>query len=282
MTEAQIARDQALAAVIQAAMLGGSVARRYFENLPAVQIKPDGTPVTEADKETEFTIVELLQKKFPEYGFLGEETGERGPEDRRWIIDPIDGTRNFIRGIPNWAVLIALEENGTVTLGVIYKPVTRELWFAKRDCGAYYAVDPISGMILTGPEPWEEHYPRHRILVSKTQDLAKSMLLHSDLKHIKAQGTLWKNFLNLLDATERSRGPGDFLGCAMVAQGQAEIYLDTGGLHPWDLAAPSIIVREAGGRFTDFSGRETIHSGEALATNGKIHEQVLAILKERS
>ncbi len=134
---------------------------RYFRKGVSAEKKVDGTPVTKADKETEEILTATLQKEMPGCGFLGEEFGEQGPKERRWIIDPIDGTKNFIRGIPIWALLVALEEEGTVTVGVVHSPATGELWTAAKGKGAFY-----NGK---------------RISVSKIGELSHAQLLHSGL-----------------------------------------------------------------------------------------------------
>jgi len=237
---------------------GAEVLLPAFENRTfSAELKPDNTPVTEADRNAEAIIVGLLKKRFPEYGFLGEELGESGLKDKRWIIDPLDGTKNFIRGIPVFATLIALEEKGTITVGVVYNPATRDLWYAGKGYGAY-------------------HNGKH-IQVSSVETLQKAMLLHSGIKPLKASPH-WDRFLRLADKTQRQRAFGDFLGFMMVAQGQAEICLDQGPLKPWDLAAPSIIVREAGGVFSDLALNENIYSPSALATNGRLRNAVAMIL----
>jgi len=241
----------------KASLKAGEAALRYFHGGANVSIKSDGTPVTQADKEAEEIIIHVLKKEMPDCGFLGEEFGEQGPKDKRWIIDPIDGTKNFIRGIPVWAVMIGLEEGGEITAGVVYNPATKQLWTAAKDLGAYYNGERIS--------------------ISAIDSLANAQLLHSGLNTMR-KSKYWDGFLRLVESTKRQRGPGDFLGYTMVAQGQGEIYLEN-ELKPWDIAANQIIVKEAGGEFTDFEGGSSIYSGSALATNGKLHRLVLEILQ---
>lgn len=248
-----------LEAAVRAARAGGEVALKYYRSGFDVTMKDDLTPVTQADREAEAVIVESLSAAFPDIGFLGEELGRRGPQERRWIVDPIDGTRNFVRRIPVWATLVALEEAGEVTVGVIHNPVTGELYAARRGGGAW----------LNG----------ERIHVSTVADLGAAHLLHAGLRLLRESGW-WEGFVRLVDATERQRGFGDYLGYGLVAEGKAEIYAEA-DLKPWDLAAPKILIEEAGGRFTDFLGRPTIYGGTALATNGRLHEAVLALLRAR-
>jgi histidinol-phosphatase len=251
--------DELLRAAVRAARAGGQVALKYYRAGFEVSMKEDLTPVTQADREAEALIVESLSAEFPDIGFLGEELGARGPQERRWIVDPIDGTRNFVRRIPVWATLVALEEAGEVTVGVIHNPVTGELYTARRGGGA-----------------WRNGA---RIHVSAVADLGAAHLLHAGLRLLR-EGGWWEGFVRLVDATERQRGFGDYLGYGLVAEGKAEIYAEA-DLKPWDLAAPKILIEEAGGRFTDFLGRPTIYGGTALATNGHLHEAVLALLRPR-
>jgi histidinol-phosphatase len=247
---------RALDAAVDAARAAGHIALKYFRGGFEVAVKPDDTPVTQADREAEQTIVEILGRAFPDYGVLGEEFGGRGRSEVRWIIDPIDGTRNFVRGIGVWATLIALEERGEVTVGVIHNPVTAELYSARRGGGAY----------LNG----------ERIRVSEVRELGRAWFVHAGLGIVRKSGH-WDGFARLIDATDNQRGFGDYTGYGLVAEGKAEIYAEL-DLKPWDLAAPKIVVEEAGGRLTDFQGRGTIYSGTALATNGRLHDAALAPL----
>jgi histidinol-phosphatase len=254
--------SDALAVAIEAARAAGAIALSYYRGSFDVTLKPDATPVTRADREAEAVIVEILSRAFPDHGFLGEEFGDRGSKEIRWIIDPIDGTKNFIRGVPVWATLLALEERGEVTVGVVHNPVTGELYTARRGAGAF----------LNG----------ERLRVSTVTRLGDATLLHSGLGPLR-RTEHWNGFVRLVDATERQRGPGDYLGYTLVADGRAELYLEIfppgEGLKPWDLAACRLIVEEAGGRFTDVDGAPTIYSGTAVATNGRLHDEALALLR---
>jgi histidinol-phosphatase len=251
-----IEHDRAPAAAVEAARAAGEIALRYYRTGFDVTLKADATPVTQADRGAEQAIREVLGRAFPECGFLGEELGAVGDQRRRWIIDPIDGTKNFIRRIPVWATLIGLEEEGEVTVGVIHNPVTGELLAARRGGGA-----------------WRDG---ERVRVSSLDDLGEATLLHAGLGLLREAGC-WDGFVRLVDATGRQRGFGDYLGYALVAEGKAEIYLET-DLKAWDLAACKVIIEEAGGRFTDFAGAPTVHSGTALASNGRLHDAALALL----
>jgi histidinol-phosphatase len=247
---------RALDAAVDAARAAGQIALKYFHGGFKVVLKPDDTPVTQADREAEQAIVEILGRAFPNYGVLGEEFGGRGTREVRWIVDPIDGTKNFVRGIGVWATLIALEERGEVTVGVIYNPVTAELYTARRGAGA--------------------HRNGEAIRVSDVAELGRACFVHAGLGIVRKSGH-WDGFVRLIDATDRQRGFGDYLGYGLVAEGKAEIYAEL-DLKPWDVAAPKIVVEEAGGRFTDFLGRATIYSGTALATNGRLHDAARALL----
>lgn len=246
-----------LAAAVEAARAAGEVALKYYRSGFEVTIKSDQTPVTQADREAEQVIMEILGRAFPGYGFLGEEFGAQGGRDRRFIVDPIDGTKNFIRRIPIWATLIGVEEQGEVVVGVIHNPVTGELYTARRGGGAFRNGE--------------------RIRVSTLDDLGAALLVHGGLGILR-QGGYWDGFVRLVDATGRQRGFGDYMGYGLVAEGKAEIYAEA-DLKPWDLAACQVLVEEAGGRFTDFEGRPTIYTGTAFATNGRLHDAALALLR---
>ncbi len=247
----------ALAAAIEAAKAAGEIAMTYYRGGFEVTIKPDATPVTQADREAEQAITAILRRTFPDYGFLGEEFGEQGPKDTRWIIDPIDGTKNFVRHIPIWAVLIALEEKGEVTTGVVFNPVIGELFWARKGEGAF-----ANG---------------ERIRVSSCDRMKDATVLHADLHYLRATPH-WAGFLRLMDAGSRTRGFGDYYGYGLVAHGSAEIYLEV-DLKPWDAAPMKILIEEAGGRLTDFHGRPNIYDGTVLATNGRLHAEALALLR---
>jgi histidinol-phosphatase len=248
--------ERALAAAVDAARAAGDIALKYFHGGFDVTLKADRTPVTQADRESEQAIIEILGRAFPTYGVLGEESGRQGSEEVRWIIDPIDGTKNFVRGIPIWATLIALEERGEVTVGVIHAPATGELYTARRGGGAQLNGAPIR--------------------VSRVSALDEAFLVHAGLTLVKRAG-YWDGFMRLVEATDRQRGFGDYMGYGLVAAGKADIYAEL-DLKPWDLAPCKILVEEAGGRFTDFQGRPTIYTGSALATNGLLHDRAIHLL----
>jgi histidinol-phosphatase len=247
----------ALEAAVAAARAAGRVALKYYHGGFEVTLKPDDTPVTQADREAERVITEMLGRAFPQHGFLGEEFGGSGSTETRWIIDPIDGTKNFIRQIPLWATLIALEERGEITVGVVHNPVTGDLYTARRGAGAFLNGD--------------------RIQVSGAGDLSRAFMVHAGLRTVRDAGR-WAEFMRLVDATDRQRGFGDYVGYGLVAEGKVELYAEL-DLKPWDLAPCKLLVEEAGGRFTDWDGKPTIYTGTALATNGHLHDAALARLR---
>jgi len=246
----------ALAAAVEAAQAAGEIALHYYRGGFDITMKPDQTPVTQADREAEQAITDILRRAFPSWGVLGEEFGEAGSAETRWIVDPIDGTKNFVRGIPFWAVLIALEERGEVTTGVVHNPVTRDLFTARRGEGAFANGRPIR--------------------VSDCDRLKDATLIHAGLPLLRAEGW-WDGFLRLVDASSRTRGFGDYYGYGLVAEGKAELYVEV-DLKPWDIAAVKILVEEAGGRLTDFTGRPSIYDGRVLASNGRLHDEALRLI----
>lgn len=252
------AMDHTLQTAIDAAKAAGEIALQYFKTNLTVELKADRTPVTKADRECETRIVAMLRAQFPDHGVLGEEFGEQpGKGSARWIIDPIDGTKNFIRGIPFFATLIALEEDGEITAGVMYAPAIDELLYAQKGQGAY-----ANGI---------------RVHVSDIAQLEDAMLIHGGLHDLKVR-PCWQPFLRLVDGSARQRGFGDALGHSLVMQGLAEVALEP-EIQPWDVAASKIIVTEAGGRFSDFAGSPSIYSGDAVISNGRVHDEVLRILQ---
>ncbi len=250
--------DEILGAAIEAAKAAGEIALHYFRTNLAVETKVDRTPVTRADRECESRIAEILSQRFPDIGFLGEEYGERpGTRNARWIIDPIDGTKNFIRGIPFFATLIALEEENEITAGVMYAPAINDLLWAQKGQGAF----------ANGKQ----------VRVSTVKELSEAMLIHGGLKDLKVR-PCWQPFLRLVEATARQRGFGDALGHSVVICGQAEVVLEP-EIKPWDVAATKIIVTEAGGFFSDFAGSPSIYTGSAVISNGRVHKEVIQILQ---
>ena len=244
-------------AAVDAARRAGELAYRYFDQTLQVEWKHDDSPVTVADREAEQLLRQTLGRAFPADGFLGEEYGDTpGSSGFRWVLDPIDGTRNFVRGIPIWATLVGLEYKGEQIAGVAEAPGLRMTWRALRGDGAYRG--------------------DRRIRVSDVSDLSKGMLYYSSLSWFLKAGRQ-DAFLELTRRTERQRGFGDFYGHVLVAEGAGEAMIEH-GVHAWDVAALKPIVEEAGGRMTDWDGGGDITRPDVIADNGKLHAEVLAIL----
>ena len=248
--------DRRLQVAIAAAKAGGEVALSYFRTKLEVERKADDSPVTVADRECERRIIEVLREAFPEHAILGEELGEQAGKGAKWIIDPIDGTKSFIRGIPLFATLIGLEEEGVITTGVVYAPAQNELLYAQRGIGAF-----DSG---------------GRVRVSEVRRVADSMLVFGGASALRTAG-YWTAYERLVTHSARQRGYGDYFAYTFVARGQAEAMIDV-DIKPWDLAPLKIIIEEAGGVFTDFNGQPTIYSGSAIASNLHIHNEVRALI----
>jgi histidinol-phosphatase len=227
-----------------------------------VDTKPDLTPVTEADTAVERAIRVRLAASRPEDSVLGEEFGDTGGGPRRWILDPIDGTKNFVRGIPAWATLVALQEAGAVTVGVVSAPALHRRWWAARGRGAFVE-DGLPGA------------PR-RLRVSAVGEIGDAQLSTSGLTDWERLGRL-DGLLELVRRSWRTRAFGDFWSYVLVAEGAVDVALEP-EVSLWDLAAVQIVVEEAGGRFTDLSGTPGAEGGSALATNGLLHQAALEIL----
>jgi histidinol-phosphatase len=243
---------------IEAARKAGQLAMRYFDGAFTVEWKSDHSPVTVADREAEQLLRKTLLGAFPQDGFLGEESGDTpGSSGFRWIIDPIDGTRSFVRGIPIWATLVGLEYKDEQIAGVAEVPGLGHTYHALRGDGAYRN--------------------ERRIHVSDVADMSKAMVFYSSLSWFVKAGRE-KTFLELTSRTERQRGFGDFYGHVLVAQGSGELMVEH-GVHAWDVAAIKPIVEEAGGRFSDWTGKPTIHTPDVLISNGKLHDEALALLR---
>lgn len=221
-----------------------------------VHTKSDHTPVSEADTAAETAVREVLKRAFPGDGFLGEELGEEGGSGRRWIIDPIDATANYVRGIPVWATLIALEGSEGGALGVVTAPALSNRWWAGRAMGA-----------------WSNG---RRIGVSSVSDLSQAQLSLNSMSSFDPLG-LTDRMMALSRRCHRTRGFGDFWSFMLLAVGAVDVVVEPVAA-VWDLAPLQVIVEEAGGRFTDLEGNQTVYSGNAVATNGLLHDQVLAAL----
>lgn len=243
---------------LEAAHRASDIALGYFDAELNVEWKPDESPVTVADRETEAFLRSSLLTAFPRDGFLGEESGDvTGSSGYRWIIDPIDGTRSFVRGIPIWATLIGLEYKSEMIAGVVRVPAMDLTYRALRGDGAYRG--------------------DRRVHVSDIGDLGKAQIFYSSISWFVKAGCQ-QQFLELAARTERQRGFGDFYGYMLVAQGSGEVMVEY-GTSPWDVAAIKPIVEEAGGRYSNWDGGQSIHHPDNLVTNGKLHDEVLRHLQ---
>ena len=230
--------------------------RHFLARDLVVESKPDMTPVTEVDRAVETMIAERLALSRPEHALVGEEFGAGGRRAARtrWIVDPIDGTRNYIRGIPVFATLLAVEVDGDLAVGVASAPALGRRWYAARGEGAFADGE--------------------RIAVSRIADLAEARLSHSSLEGWETGGRI-ALFLDLARAVGNTRGFGDFWQHMLVAQGSLELAVEP-KVSLWDLAALKVIVEEAGGRLTDLKGMSTAAGGTVLSSNGLLHDEALA------
>ena len=223
-----------------------------------VDTKPDLTPVTDADRATEESLRNVLKRARPRDAVLGEEFGRIGAGPRCWVIDPIDGTKNYVRGVPVWATLIGLMDGDEVVVGEVSAPLLGRRWWAARDGGAW------TGRSLTKAT-------RCRVSdVSKVEDASFSF---SSVTGWEEQKRL-AGFLDLTRSVWRTRAYGDFWSHMLVAEGAVDIAAEP-EVSLWDLAALQVIVEEAGGVFTDLSGRAAPDGGSAVSTNGSLHDEVL-------
>ena len=263
MHDTHITERLALAQI--AAREAGAITLRYFcQSNYDVELKQDRSPVTVADRQAEEHLRERIAAAFPDDAILGEEFPERpGKSGYRWILDPIDGTKSFISGVPLYGALIGVEFESKSVVGVIYVPALDEMASAAVGQGAWH---------VRGSAPL-----RPARVSAKTQ-LAEGLFLTSELKTYDRVGR--RRAYERLDAASRlARTWGDCYGYMLVATGRAEAMVDP-VMNVWDCAALQPILEEAGGTFTDWSGRPTIHAGEAVATNGLVLGEVLAITRE--
>ena len=244
----------------EADAIAGSAFRRDLE----ISTKPDRTLVTQADTAIERAIRARIAAAYPDHGLVGEEYGtEAGDAATRWYIDPIDGTHNFIRGVPLFGTLLGVERDGELQAAVISAPALHGRWWARRGGGAW-------------ARSVDDDAPR-RIRVSSVAGLGDAQVLYGSGHDIETSG-LAPGFHGLLGDVWRERGFGDFWGYTLLAEGAAEAMIEV-DLSSWDAAAPTVLIEEAGGRVTDFSGRRAIDSGTFLATNGLLHDEVRARLR---
>jgi histidinol-phosphatase len=249
--------DAALDAARAAADAAAHVIARHYRGAFAVETKADMTPVTIADREAEAAIKRVLKAKFPDHAFYGEEEGREGEGDLLWLIDPIDGTRSFVRGYPMFSTQIALQRGGERVLGVSSAPLYGELAFAERGQGAW----------LNG----------RRLKVSAVASLEEAALSTGNLKTL-ASGPGWARFGAIVRRLNRIRGYGDFLHYHLLAAGRIDAVLES-DVHILDIAALVTLVEEAGGRCTALDGAPLgLDSSSVLATNAVLHAPLLAAL----
>jgi histidinol-phosphatase len=241
-----------------------AIAMKHFRRDLGIRQKPDRTFVTVADTAVEQRLRERIGAAFPTHGIVGEELGEHAADAAtRWYIDPIDGTHNYLRGVPVFGTLLAVERDGELQAAVISAPALRTRWAAWRGGGAW-AFSTIGGAA-----------PR-RLSVSKVESLVDAQVLFTSETDIARSGLL-PGVRNVLASAWRERGFGDFWSYALVAEGAAEAMFEV-DLKPWDAAAPFLIVEEAGGRATDIDGNRTIRGSTFIATNARLHEQIRTML----
>src|SRR5512137_517037 len=254
--------DRAIAAARRAVEAAAAASLPHFSRGVRVELKPDRTPVTAADRDAEAAIVAVLRDAFPGHAILGEEGGAReGDAATRWIVDPIDGTRGFTRGGSFWGPLLALEHEGEVVVGAMAMPALSESYWAARGRGAL--------AVRGGAEPV-------RLQVSGISDWAEASVSLGEVRSVLAPERE-RAVLALARTAAQARCYGDLAGAAMVLTGRAEAWIEA-GVQIWDIAPLKILAEEAGGRFTDLAGRPTAASGNCLLSNGLVHEQVLRVL----
>jgi histidinol-phosphatase len=257
MTNAQSLTDL-LDFAVDAAWQAGKITLEYFQTNIDVNRKADLSPVTIADRRTEERLRELIQKHFPDHGILGEEFGEvKGTSNYRWIIDPIDGTNSYIQGVGFYGVLLGLENGPDSVLGVANFPALNEMVYAAKGEGC--------------------RWNGRRAKVSQIATLGEALLLATDVRAIYQYGR-GPAYEQLTAATRMQRTWGDCYGHILVATGRAEIMLDP-ILSLWDCAALLPILEEAGGTFTDWSGKATIHGGNGISTNGYLLDRVMNLVR---
>lgn len=257
-----VEQSKELAFALDIAKAAGAVALDYYSKGTTGSMKSDNTPVTIADQKCERMIREALAEAFPDDAILGEEEGSsaRDPHARRkWIVDPIDGTYNFTRQLPVWSLLLALEEEGEIVLGIVFAPANEEIFWAERGRGAYRNGE--------------------RIHVSSVDKLSEAQFEFGAPCRFATEG-YWEALRKITDATYRQRSYGDYLNFAHVFCGKAEAAVEI-GVKAWDIAPMKIIATEAGGMYTDLDGGGSIYKGSCLVSNGHVHDELLSILSAK-
>ena len=250
-----------LAALEDVARRAGDAALKHFRHGVVPEKKPDRSPVTVADREAEEIIREHVLAAHPDAGFLGEETGTvKGSTGIRFIVDPIDGTRAFVRGWSTWSVLLGIEADGVPVVGIAYMPAAEDFFSGVLGSGATHNGKPVH--------------------VSKVGPLADATVTHGGLQQFTMTG-VGQALLSLSAACDIARGCPDFDGYRQMLLGKSDAMVDP-GVQPYDICAPAVLIREAGGRLTSFRGEETIYGGGAIASNGIIHDELVAALTATS
>jgi histidinol-phosphatase len=250
----------ALDDLIDAVLAGGELALGLFRAGAGsrAQVKPDRSPVTEADRAVERHLRAFVAQRFPDAGFFGEEEGGAAAgAGLRFVVDPIDGTRAFMRGLPTWSILVGIEHGGVPVAGVAYMPASGDLFSAVIGHGAYANGRPVR--------------------LSATRALEDALVCHGGLAQFTDTGSE-AQLVRLARGTYTQRGLGDFAGYRALLLGQADAVVDP-GIQPYDVAAAAVLVREAGGRLTGPDGVDTIYAGYAVASNGHVHDALLALLR---
>lgn len=253
-----MATSEFLATALDAARAGAEVIRRYYQRNLQVTLKADKSPVTQADVETEQVIRGIIGERFPQHGFYGEETGQSSLDaEYLWLVDPIDGTKAFVREYPFFSTQIALMHRGRLIVGVSSAPVYGELAYAELGRGAWLDERPLK--------------------VSDVASIETGAISTGNLKTL-ASGSRWAAFGKLVTRAQRIRGYGDFLHYHLLAAGKIDVVIES-DVNILDIAALAVIVEAAGGRFTDLEGRAPgLQTSSVLATNGKLHDAVLQAL----
>lgn len=254
----QTKQSRELSFAIDIAKRAGQVALDYYNQGTTGSMKADNTPVTIADQKCERLIREALADSFPEDAILGEEEGECRTENckRKWIIDPIDGTYNFTRQVPVWSLLLALEVDGEIVVGILNAPANDEIFWAEKGHGAYRNGE--------------------RIRVSQIAKVSEVQFEFGAPSRLATDG-YWEGLRRISEATYRQRAYGDYMNFAHVFTGKAEAALEV-GVKPWDIAPMKIIAEEAGGKYTDLEGGSSIYTGNCLVSNGLVHDELLTLL----
>src|SRR5512139_2316515 len=249
----------------RAAEAASAASLAHFRRGVRVERKPDRTPVTQADRDSEAAILAVVREAFPDHAFLGEETGAHaGSAETRWIVDPLDGTKGFTRGRGFWGALVALEHQGRVVAGAMALPALGETYWAARGLGAWLRAGDAA------PQ---------RLRVSGVAEWADATLSYGE-PHVLFRPPMLERIAGLALSAQTARCYGDLAGCALVLQGKAEAWVEA-GVQIWDLGPIPVLVEEAGGKFTDLEGRPSHASGGCVASNGLVHEHVLRALGGR-